>query len=125
MCTCASCEYTDSFSKSGFDKWPRGEPAGAKSSAAAYTAHASHAWAGVSKSVQFKPGQAPRYPAWCSGNAPIQPNATAIRWNTGRGHKYVAPVEKPAEMSTASLLRFAQRLREQARAERKALKIAA
>lgn len=46
MCTCASCSYTDRFAGKGFAAWPRGDPAGHRSSAAAYAAHVrySQAW---------------------------------------------------------------------------------
>lgn len=111
MCTCASCSYTDSFSgfawddagekllpvvrdkRGGFDTWPRGEPAGKRSSDAAYAAHVAHAWSGAYKSVAFTPGQAPRFSY--RGIMPVQPNATAIRWNAGRGKK-PEPVTAPA-----------------------------
>jgi hypothetical protein len=63
MCTCASCKYTDSFhgwkaegeklvpdpEKGGFDRWPKGDPAGKRASNAAYAAHVSHLWKGVSR----------------------------------------------------------------------------
>lgn len=39
MCTCASCEYTDSFAGKSFAEWPRGEPAGPRRSTADYAAH--------------------------------------------------------------------------------------
>lgn len=57
MCTCASCKYTDSdqfvgipnlpfrdshIPGSAFASWPRGEPAGQRSSDAAYRAHWAH-----------------------------------------------------------------------------------
>lgn len=75
MCTCASCEYTDSFAGKGFAAWPRGDPAGPRSSAAAYSAHATHCgakmpkpWRYVSKPPQFS----------CYGlHAPIAP---APKW---------------------------------------------
>jgi hypothetical protein len=41
MCTCASCSYTDKH-KAGFAEWPRGEPAGKRSSESAYRAHVKH-----------------------------------------------------------------------------------
>jgi len=62
MCTCASCKYTDSF-KEGFATWPRGEPAGKRSSESAYATHVRHYQAGAYKHVAFTPGQAPRYPS--------------------------------------------------------------
>lgn len=40
MCTCASCEYTATFKS--FADWPRGNPAGKRSSDASYTAHVRH-----------------------------------------------------------------------------------
>lgn len=61
MCTCASCEYTDGFLDAGFAAWPRGNPAGPRKSAASYAGHVAHSWAGVYRSVQFKPGQPPKY----------------------------------------------------------------
>ena len=74
MCTCASCSYTDGFSGradlfsdgsptiKGFDKWPRGKPAGVRASETAYRAHVAHLWDGVKRHAEpFKPGQAPRF----------------------------------------------------------------
>ena len=69
MCTCASCEYTDSFNVKGFAAWPRGEPAGEYSSNRAYAAHARHVWAGAYKTIAFTRGQAPRYPSWTTSKA--------------------------------------------------------
>jgi hypothetical protein len=60
MCTCASCEYTDGFTKSGFAEWPRGNPAGRRSDAD-YAAHVRHARSGAYKTVPFSPGQPPRF----------------------------------------------------------------
>ena len=81
MCTCASCKYTDSFADKGFAAWPRGEPAGAASSASAYRAHWSHCNA-MRDPVKMGGPFPQRFPY--SGIAPIAPNMTAIRWNAGR-----------------------------------------
>ena len=56
MCDCASCKYTDGFSSAGFVNWPRGEPAGARASAKAYSLHAQpmpKPWRYVSRPPQF------------------------------------------------------------------------
>lgn len=42
MCTCTSCEHTDSFRDKGFAEWPRGNPAGRKA-LAEYSAHVAYA----------------------------------------------------------------------------------
>lgn len=42
MCTCTSCEYTDKFGQPGFAEWPRGNPAGKRSSDASYRAHVAY-----------------------------------------------------------------------------------
>lgn len=127
MCTCASCEYTDGFADKSFADWPRGEPAGPRRSAADYSAHVAHLWEGVRRhGVAFEPGQAPIYPSIPGLVHAVQPNATAIRWNAGRGQKYVEPPEiKPVEMSTASLLLLARRLRDEERQRRRSIKLAA
>jgi hypothetical protein len=87
MCTCASCEYTDSFSgfglnaaKGGFKNWPRGEPAGQRSSESAYRTHVAHSWAGVSKTVQFTPGQAPHFRTFGIASPLPQPTALVRDW---------------------------------------------
>ena len=49
MCSCASCKVTDSFHDKGFAAWPRGEPAGKRSSEAAYRAHVAHSFSGAKK----------------------------------------------------------------------------
>lgn len=67
-CKCGSCRLTNSHG--AFATWPRGDPAGERSSAAAYSAHVAFSRQGVSKTVQFKPGQPPKYPAWCTPRAP-------------------------------------------------------
>lgn len=54
MCSCASCSYTDKFAGKGFAEWPRGEPAGPRSSAAAYAAHARHCGAKMQEPYTFK-----------------------------------------------------------------------
>ena len=46
MCDCASCKYTDSFSKKGFAAWPKGEPKGPAKARAEYTAHVAHSYSG-------------------------------------------------------------------------------
>jgi hypothetical protein len=78
MCTCASCEYTDGFSgwrkerdrqggfipdleHGGFDRWPRGNPAGPRKSKADYAAHVAHLWEGVYRNVPFTPGQPQKF----------------------------------------------------------------
>ena len=89
MCDCASCEYTDAFSGradlfqdgsptiKGFDNWPRGNPAGATSSAKEYKAHAKHCGAdGLPKPHVFKPGQPPKFNTY-GLVMPIQP---APKW---------------------------------------------
>jgi hypothetical protein len=55
MCSCTSCTITDSFHSKGFAKWPRGEPAGKRSSEAAYRAHVAHSFYGARKRVDFGP----------------------------------------------------------------------
>lgn len=126
MCTCASCEYTDSFAGKGFAEWPRGEPAGPRASDRAYAAHVAHAWSGAYRRVPFTPGQpaiAPRLPGLVG---PVQHNATAIRWNSTRGKPYTGPnasfgkIAKPVP----PLLAYARQLREERRAMKR-LKIAA
>lgn len=92
MCSCASCEHTDSFRDKGFAAWPRGEPAGKRASERAYAAHVAHARLGASSSIAFSPGQpaiAARLPGLVHN---VQPNATAIRWNAG---KKASPVFSP------------------------------
>lgn len=84
MCTCASCSYTDGYADKSFAEWPRGNPAGKRRSDADYSAHVRHLWEGVSKSVPFTPGQPAKAPALPGLVHPVQPNALAIRWNTGR-----------------------------------------
>lgn len=54
MCSCTSCTYTDSFSLSGFNSWPRGNPAGKKSQAD-YAAHVRHCFVDTKK----RPGPGP------------------------------------------------------------------
>lgn len=61
MCTCSSCRYTDSFSDKGFDAWPRGEPAGKRSSEAAYRAHVAHSYYGAKKREAVGPAGAGFY----------------------------------------------------------------
>jgi len=61
MCTCTSCEYTDGFASKGFAAWPRGEPAGKRSSDGAYRAHVAHSRHGAAASVPFTPGQPARF----------------------------------------------------------------
>lgn len=39
MCLCQSCKATDKYADKGFAAWPRGEPAGPRSSKALYAAH--------------------------------------------------------------------------------------
>lgn len=135
MCTCASCSYTDSYGgmpdlldrdttyatrRYGFADWPRLEPAGKRVSDAAYTAHVAHLWEGVyRRPIAFEPGQAPIYPTVPGLVHNVAPNATAIRWNAGRGRKYVAPVvAEISTVQTVSLVNYARRLRAAARAER-------
>ena len=74
MCSCTSCKYTDAYTgftwekdgdgfkrvpkydcKGGFENWPRGEPAGALSSARAYNAHVAHSRFGAKAKVDFGP----------------------------------------------------------------------
>jgi hypothetical protein len=74
MCDCTSCSYTDGFAAKGFGAWPRGKPAGA-SSDRDYAAHVRHAHAGAYKSIQFRPGQAPQFPAWVTRQTPRDPGA--------------------------------------------------
>ena len=62
MCTCTSCEFTDKYAGKSFAEWPRGAPKGKAKSEAEYRAHVAHAFAGASKSIGFKPGQAARFP---------------------------------------------------------------
>lgn len=69
MCSCTSCEYTDSFQFKGFAEWPKGEPAGQRASERLYATHARYVWAGAYKSIAFTPGQAPRFPAWTTSKA--------------------------------------------------------
>lgn len=85
MCSCTSCEYTDSFAKKGFDAWPRGEPAGSRRSAADYNAHVAHVWVDVQRSkIAFTPGQAPIFPSMPElFHAPAR-NTAFIAWNKGR-----------------------------------------
>jgi hypothetical protein len=96
MCTCASCEYTDSFAQKGFDAWPRGEPAGSRRSAADYNAHIAHLWEGVQRrAIAFKPGQPPIFPPMPElFHAPAR-NTAFIAWNKGRK-------ASPAETEPAS-----------------------
>lgn len=54
MCTCASCEYTDSFAGKSFAEWPRGNPAG-RTSASDYSAHAAFS----KKTFRHEPGKYP------------------------------------------------------------------
>lgn len=76
MCTCASCEYTDGFSDKGFAAWPRGNPAGRRSSDASYAAHVRHSWSGSYKSVPFKPGQPPQF----NNAGLVMPVTPAPKW---------------------------------------------
>lgn len=106
MCTCTSCEYTDSFhgwklegdrqvpdpEKGGFERWPRGEPAWQRSSDRAYAAHARHVWAGAYKTIAFTPGQAPRFPAWTTSKA---------LGDGGEHRKYPSPWGDDVEKTTA------------------------
>jgi hypothetical protein len=88
MCSCTSCEYTDGFSAKGFAEWPRGEPAGKRSSESAYAAH----WRHCNAMRDYQPLERKfpqRFPYM--GAAPIQRNATAIAWNQRQ-----APVRAPA-----------------------------
>lgn len=61
MCDCTSCSFTDSYAIKGFAEWPRGSIKGIRASESEYRAHVAHAWAGVSKTIQFKPGQEAKY----------------------------------------------------------------
>lgn len=119
MCTCTSCEYTDSFHDKGFEAWPKGDPAGERASNRVYAAHVAHVWSGSYKTIAFTPGQAPAAPRLPGLVMPVTYHATAIRWNTGRGKMYV-PAPEPVRVPT--LLDLARKLRAEARAERQALR---
>ena len=67
MCTCTSCKATDALAgwkevdgrnvpdpkAGGFDRWPKGDPAGPRASAAAYAAHVAHGKAGLAAGWAF------------------------------------------------------------------------
>ena len=112
MCTCTSCEYTDSppnGATQGFAGWPRGNPTGPRRAQAEYAAHVAHSkiW-GRSASGDISLGPAipdslrvlhpePRFSASVpNGYAhPIEQNAIAVRWNAGKGQISKGP-ENPA-----------------------------
>lgn len=84
MCTCASCSYTDSFSgyglnaaKGGFANWPRGNPAGARRSAADYAAHWRHCttWYASKGATREFSGSVPTSPLRYSPPAQRDPGA--------------------------------------------------
>jgi hypothetical protein len=94
MCSCTSCYETDIYGglpslfgwqhknphPSGFTTWPRGEPAGQRSSESAYRAHVAHSRAGVSKTIAFTPGQAQRFPTVGIASPLPQPTALVRDW---------------------------------------------
>lgn len=126
MCTCASCEYTDGFSGApdlfgdfhvpylaagmvraipGFNAWPRGEPAGKRSSAKAYSAHVAHGKACDGEKLPDYYRTVPKgavYPHNPALVMPITPApASVLAWinsvKTGRAEAQPASPETPAK----------------------------
>lgn len=108
MCDCASCSYTDSFRDKGFAEWPRGEPAGQKASERAYTAHVRHSFFGARKRTEL-----PEF-----YNVPAGMTRAQVQEVLNR--TFAPVVEKPT-----SLLDYARKLRQQAKAERQRTRLAA
>lgn len=109
MCTCSSCAYTDSFAGKSFAAWPTGEPAGQRSSEAAYRAHVAHSTIGARKRVDMGPAGAGYY-GTPAGMTKAEVEAVL--------RKSFAPVvEKP---SAPRLVHLARVLRVQAIQERRA-----
>jgi len=102
MCLCASCKHTDSFSGKGFAEWPRGEPAGARSSAAAYAAHV-RACPPIAKPYKAEVFGAPRFSS-AGLVGPLQSMPTWwYAWNARneRNNKASPAVAEPARAAQA------------------------
>jgi hypothetical protein len=97
MCTCASCSYTDGYAGKGFAEWPRGEPAGPRSSAAAYAAHVRHSFMGARvRSEVGKPAGA----AWYGSPSVSRAEVEAVLRRTFGLEPAEAP--RPAEAGAVS-----------------------
>lgn len=98
MCTCASCSYTDKFAGKGFAEWPRGEPAGPRSSATAYAVHARHCGAKMPKPWSYDPPDAVNFYGTSPGLSRAEVNRV-LRQSFGlepMPEKPEAPKVKPA-----------------------------
>lgn len=114
MCTCASCDYTDRFhgwkteggrlvpdpDRGGFERWPRGEPAGKRASESAYASHVRHSFFGIRKRAEL-----PEFYNVPAGMTRAEVQAVLRR--------SFAPVEPP------TLIDIARKMRERERFERK------
>lgn len=138
MCTCASCSYTDSFSgwvageqgellpdpnRGGFDRWPKGEPAGRRASAASYNAHVSHLWKGVSRtSTDYTRGAGAGWYGTPAGMTRAEVERV-LRETFAKAQAEEAA--QNVEKSPVSLLSLARELRQQRRQQRKEERVAA
>ena len=117
MCLCPSCEYTDRLAGlpdlfgeldvpylmpgrteravPSFHAWPCDKPKGSRASAAEYRGHVAHLWEGIAKTVPFRPGQAPQYPADTSGIAGPLPYPTKLVADFIKAGAHLLPKDKP------------------------------
>lgn len=131
MCTCTSCKATDALSGwkevngrtvpdpkcGGFDRWPRGNPAGPRASAASYAAHVAHGKAGLAAGWAFHPGAAPHYPYMGAPGLPYPSKLVrdfiAAGYDRSKPAVTVAPklqiVPKPAPAAPLDIADFVKR----------------
>ena len=100
MCTCASCSYTDSFHRKGFDAWPRGEPAGKRSSESSYRAHVAYSrqWGRGYDGVMHEPREVAVTPYSGPRSEPARLLIPKARWASPTYHSKREWIEAPTTM---------------------------